>query len=231
MMNSSRHANRPNRGPSARGRGGFGERNTTGPGMKPVPTIQQVTPGAPVSIVLKIDQPTGNEVQGIVAELLTQGDHPRGIKVRLQDGRVGRVQRMVSEYTAKAGSEGLSGLGRNAEMGTDSNVAVQASSGPVTAPVGGFTGRRYGDYRIDELDEPPSAGLSLSDYVVTKTKRKGRQKNQNAPDPDEMVQSIDEDGAAMVTADSTIATAMCPVCGEFEGDEVAVAHHVNTHFD
>jgi uncharacterized repeat protein (TIGR03833 family) len=201
--------------------------------MKAVPTIQQVTPGAPVSIVLKVDQPTGNEVQGIVAELLTRGNHPRGIKVRLQDGRVGRVQRMVSEETAKAESEGLSGLGRNGEMGTNSDVGIQESSGsvPATTPVGGFTGRRYGDYRIDEPDEPPSGGLSLSDYVVTKTKRKGRQKNQNAPDPDEMVQNVDEDGEAMVTTDSTIAMAKCPVCGEFEGDEVAVAHHVNTHFD
>lgn len=59
-----------------------------------VPTIRQVIPGAPVSIVLKADQPTGREVQGTVQDVLTRGDHPRGIKVRLQDGRVGRVQRM-----------------------------------------------------------------------------------------------------------------------------------------
>ena len=62
-----------------------------------VPTIQQVVPGAPVSIVLKQDQPTGREVQGVVQDLLTRGNHPRGIKVRLTDGRVGRVQRMASE--------------------------------------------------------------------------------------------------------------------------------------
>jgi hypothetical protein len=138
---------------------------------------------------------------------------------------------MVSEETAEAGSEGLSGLGRNGETGTDSDFGAQASSAPTTTPVGGFTGRRYGDYRMDEPDEPSSAGLSLSDYVVTKAKRKGRQKNQDAPDPDEMVQNVDEDGTEMVTANSTIATVNCPVCGEFEGDEVAVAHHVNTHFD
>lgn len=62
-----------------------------------VPTIQQVIPGASVSIVLKQDQPTGREVQGVVQDLLTRGNHPRGIKVRLTDGRVGRVQRMASE--------------------------------------------------------------------------------------------------------------------------------------
>jgi uncharacterized repeat protein (TIGR03833 family) len=64
---------------------------------KAVPTIQQVTPGAAVSIVLKQDQPTGREVQGEVQQLLTRGNHPRGIKVRLTDGRVGRVQRMASD--------------------------------------------------------------------------------------------------------------------------------------
>lgn len=81
-------------------------RQQNGPGNRPprapreykaVPTIQQVTPGAAVSIVLKQDQPTGREVQGMVQDLLTRGNHPRGIKVRLTDGRVGRVQRMAND--------------------------------------------------------------------------------------------------------------------------------------
>ncbi|KAE9377594.1 hypothetical protein N431DRAFT_434775 [Stipitochalara longipes BDJ] len=236
-MNSSRHANRSNRGPSNRGRGrggrsrgGFHDRGNGGLGMHPVPNISQVVPGAPVSIVLKVDQPTGNEVQGIVAELLTQGDHPRGIKVRLQDGRVGRVQRMVSEETAKAGSEGSSGLGRNGEIGMASSVGIQTTPSPAAAPVGGFTGKRYGDSRLEEPDEPPSAGLSLSDYIVTKTRaKKGQKKAQNTPalDPD---QDYDEQGAMALTSNLTT-VAKCPVCDDFEGDEVAVAHHVNTHFE
>lgn len=237
-MNSSRHTNRSSRGLSnrsrgrgGRSRGGYNDRNDSGSGMEPVPTIRQVVLGAPVSIVLKVDQPTGNEVQGIVAELLTRGDHPRGIKVRLQDGRVGRVQRMVSEETAKLEPEGLSGLERNSELGMESNVGIQVTSTPAMAPVGGFTRRRYSDYRIDEPDEPASTGLSLSDYVVPKTKRKGRQKKQNIPDPNEDDQIPEEDGTARVAPNSTIDTAKCPVCNEFEGDEVAVAHHVNTHFD
>jgi uncharacterized repeat protein (TIGR03833 family) len=57
----------------------------------------QVVPGAHVSIILKIDQPTGRQVQGTVAEVLTSGDHHRGVKVRLVDGRVGSVQRIVTE--------------------------------------------------------------------------------------------------------------------------------------
>ncbi|RDA91083.1 hypothetical protein CP533_2982 [Ophiocordyceps camponoti-saundersi (nom. inval.)] len=66
-----------------------------------VPTKEQVVPGANVFIVLKQDQATGRETAGTVQEILTRGDHPRGIKVRLRDGRVGRVRRMGS---AAAGS-------------------------------------------------------------------------------------------------------------------------------
>lgn len=199
--------------------------------MHLVPNISQVVPGAPVSIVLKADQPTGNEVQGIVAELLTRGDHPRGIKVRLKDGRVGRVQRMVSEETAKEGSEGLSGLGRNGELGMASSIGVQTASGPSATPIGGFTGRRYGDFRIEEPDESPSAGLSLSDYVVTKTKtKKGQKKAQNALKTENSAQ--DDDGRGPTTDVSNSTTmARCPVCDEFEGDEAAVVHHVNMHFE
>lgn len=49
--------------------------------------------GATVDIVLKIDQPTGKLTRGIVADILTSSSfHPHGIKVRLTDGQVGRVQ-------------------------------------------------------------------------------------------------------------------------------------------
>jgi uncharacterized repeat protein (TIGR03833 family) len=234
-MNSARNANRSNRGPSSdrgrgqgrgrgrgRGRGGhsrggFNDHNDGDSPLKPVPTTQQVIVGAPVSIVLKVDQPTGREVQGIVAELLTIGNHPRGIKVRLQDGRVGRVQRMASEEAAKAGSAGMSGLGRNGEMsGSNNDIAIPGSST--------FSGRHYGDFRVDEPDEPPSEGLSLEDYMVVKGKGKAQRKrgNKSNLDWEERPGNILDLAPAMV---------MCPVCGEFEGDEAAVAHHVNTHFE
>jgi len=49
--------------------------------------------GADVSVVLKEDQPTGKLTRGIVQELLTKSAfHPHGIKVRLEGGKVGRVQ-------------------------------------------------------------------------------------------------------------------------------------------
>ena len=52
--------------------------------------------GQEVEIVLKEDQKTGKLTQGIVSEILTSSSfHPRGIKVRLEDGQVGRVQNIA----------------------------------------------------------------------------------------------------------------------------------------
>ena len=52
--------------------------------------------GLKVDIVLKQDQRSGNLTQGIVKDILTNSPtHPHGIKVRLQDGQVGRVQEIL----------------------------------------------------------------------------------------------------------------------------------------
>jgi len=57
-----------------------------------------VRPGLTVDIVLKQDQRTGKLTRGIVKDLLTNSaTHPHGIKVRLQDGQVGRVQAILGE--------------------------------------------------------------------------------------------------------------------------------------
>jgi uncharacterized repeat protein (TIGR03833 family) len=55
-----------------------------------------IRPGMTVLVVLKQDQPTGKLTQGIVKDILTRSaSHPHGIKVRLQNGLVGRVQQIV----------------------------------------------------------------------------------------------------------------------------------------
>ncbi|MCG3683366.1 YwbE family protein [Aliarcobacter butzleri] len=52
--------------------------------------------GLKVNIVLKEDQRTGKLTSGIVKNILTNSPtHPHGIKVRLQDGQVGRVQEIL----------------------------------------------------------------------------------------------------------------------------------------
>ena len=58
---------------------------------------QDIQIGLEVEIVLKEDQRTGTLTRGIVAEILTSSNfHPHGIKVRLEDGQVGRVQNILS---------------------------------------------------------------------------------------------------------------------------------------
>ncbi|MCG3686644.1 YwbE family protein [Aliarcobacter butzleri] len=63
--------------------------------MKPKKRIN-IKAGLKVNIVLKQDQRTGKLTSGIVKNILTNSPtHPHGIKVRLQDGQVGRVQEIL----------------------------------------------------------------------------------------------------------------------------------------
>jgi uncharacterized repeat protein (TIGR03833 family) len=56
-----------------------------------------IKPGQKVAIVLKADQRSGKLNEGIVKDILTNSaNHPHGIKVRLQNGMVGRVQEIKS---------------------------------------------------------------------------------------------------------------------------------------
>ena len=52
-----------------------------------------IRPGMRVRIVLKKDQRSGVLTEGVVRDILTSApNHPHGIKVRLQDGQIGRVK-------------------------------------------------------------------------------------------------------------------------------------------
>ncbi len=54
--------------------------------------------GLSVGIVLKQDQRSGKITRGIVKRILTNSSfHPHGIKVQLEDGRVGRVKEIHSK--------------------------------------------------------------------------------------------------------------------------------------
>jgi uncharacterized repeat protein (TIGR03833 family) len=58
---------------------------------------KDLTPGCEVAIVLKADQRTGKLTKGVVKDILTNSSsHPHGIKVRLTDGQVGRVQEILN---------------------------------------------------------------------------------------------------------------------------------------
>jgi len=54
--------------------------------------------GSEVNIVLKKDQRSGTLTHGVVKDLLTSAPkHSHGIKVRLEDGQVGRVKEVIEE--------------------------------------------------------------------------------------------------------------------------------------
>ena len=57
-----------------------------------------IKPGLKVAIVLKQDQRSGKLTEGVVKAILTNSQsHPHGIKVRLEDGQVGRVKTILEE--------------------------------------------------------------------------------------------------------------------------------------
>lgn len=62
------------------------------------PNRSLLRPGMTVWIVLKQDQHSGKRTRGVIREILTKSpSHPHGIKVRLENGLVGRVQAIVEE--------------------------------------------------------------------------------------------------------------------------------------
>lgn len=57
---------------------------------------KQIKAGIKVGIVLKKDQRSGKITYGIVKDILTNSaTHPHGIKVRLEDGQIGRVKEII----------------------------------------------------------------------------------------------------------------------------------------
>ena len=193
-----------------------------------VPKVSDVIPGAHVSIVLKADQPTGREVQGTVRDVLTRGDHYRGIKVRLTDGRIGRVQRMMSGSTGPLIASPDASTTGSSESTPDGSTRSRA--GP-----SGRHGQmpRYRDVRLDEPLDAPTEQIDLAAYIVP-SKRKGKGKRgakvgQPADATDGNDNPVGNDSGTV--ANATVSIATCPVCNEFEGDEAAVAHHVTSHFE
>ncbi|KAF2476860.1 uncharacterized protein BDR25DRAFT_41729 [Lindgomyces ingoldianus] len=195
------------------------------PQSQSIPSFAFLTPGTPVSMILKPDQPTGYQVRGIVADILTRGDHPRGVKVRLRDGRVGRVQGVVSEAEGLIG-ESLVG-GENAGLGRDGeSVAVgeRAERGERGGRGRRAVFRHVSDVRDDNgylWDEEAAGKRNLGTYF---TGLEELEALGNTASPTNQ-QHVPTRQLELQTE-----TVKCPVCGEFEGDETAVQHHVESHF-
>ncbi|KAJ5801841.1 uncharacterized protein N7503_004291 [Penicillium pulvis] len=179
-----------------------------------VPPSRSINPGTPVKIVLKSDQPTGRTVSGIVNEVLTRGDHPRGVKVRLTDGRVGRVQSLW------IGNEPSDSTQEEANPGEGLQLSIDGDD--ISGRRNRFAAR---DMHLKGPYEPPPEALGLDMYIRPAKGKKRAGKIQER-------HTLDEGDFEAATAPQiTTASVSCPVCGAFEGDAAAVAHHVTGHFE
>lgn len=154
--------------------------------LMPISQYNKIKPGLPVSIVLKADQRSGRQVQGTVAQLLTRHNHPRGIKVKLTDGRVGRVQQILRDMGsnnpwADASSQGnpwqpseqeQQSLNQTYFAQGNANQHQQSSYGQHPQAGHGQSGhqqnsQQQSDYQQDGFQAPPgpppSQGLHRSD--------------------------------------------------------------------
>jgi len=61
-----------------------------------IPSRDKITIGIMVQVVQKQDQRTGKLTEGTVKRILTSSNvHPHGIKVELDNGKIGRVQNII----------------------------------------------------------------------------------------------------------------------------------------
>ncbi|MCJ1450946.1 hypothetical protein MMC28_001280 [Mycoblastus sanguinarius] len=126
-----------------------------------VPRMSQLRPGIRVNMVLKADQQSGKLTTGQISEILTRGDHPRGIKVRLSNGQVGRVQSLSASQQDSASftSTAQTVLRHAGGFATDNTYNE-------SRPRGGRRGHGrlapQDDYREDPT---PYESRSLADYI------------------------------------------------------------------
>ncbi|KAK4184208.1 hypothetical protein QBC35DRAFT_65102 [Podospora australis] len=190
--------------------------------MPRVPTTREVIPGARANIILKADQPTGRTVSGIIKDVLTRGDHHRGIKVRLVDGRIGRVQSMAPQSQSETSDAPDSADGITGDH--QEQVSMIGETGGRTRARGGARFRFESDVRTDGFAPPPSSALGLDAYIKPAKQKKGRGGGTTSTTNTSTATSSSDTAPA-----GEIST--CPVCNDFTGDETAISHHVASHFD
>ena len=134
-----------------------------------VPRLSQLHAGVGVNIVLKADQRSGRLTPGKVSDILTNGDHPRGVKVRLKDGRIGRVQSLAeasdSERTMQETSLVSARLGQR-DKTSDQDCGNHMSIGSITRGKGIMIQEHH------RKDPHPLVSRSLADYIKNPSRPK-----------------------------------------------------------
>jgi uncharacterized repeat protein (TIGR03833 family) len=146
--------------------------------MAAVPKHSALGLRVPVNIVLKADQRTGKLTRGIIAEVLTRGDHPRGVKVRLESGAIGRVH-SLAETSAQAQ---VIGEQSGASLQDDKHREGMSSK---EFPVHQQSSVATRNYRFQEdfrKTEPPAAAeaTSLADYIKAPARNKQKKGRKSA---------------------------------------------------
>ena len=132
-----------------------------------VPLASALRPGIAVNIVLKADQRSGKLTTGRIADILTRGNHPRGIKVRLQDGRIGRVQSLPAD----AGRTSPNNIPASAGLTPAGGLSDDDTVTPTMNEPGLWSSSRSTAFDGPEHASLPSASRSLEDYVKPSTSR------------------------------------------------------------
>ncbi|KAK6345276.1 hypothetical protein TWF718_007201 [Orbilia javanica] len=259
-----------------RGRGGGPQYPRPGPsafsatnGSNTVPRHSVIHTNTPVSIILKEDQPTGRQVTGLVADVLTRGDHHRGVKVRLKDGRVGRVQRVLEGGVSESsgGGQAVGGAPSGAVATEGGSSGFQDSNWGGRGGRGGNRGDYRGDYRGgrgrgrgrggfrpystssprgEDGNERSEATYDLTAFVRGGGRGGGRGGRNGYWRGGRGAGNINTGGFSGYGEEIQLSplgseeflengpkedpVVRCPVCGDFEGDETAVSHHVEAHF-
>ncbi|KAI4189633.1 MAG: hypothetical protein LQ346_005075 [Caloplaca aetnensis] len=151
-----------------------------------VPRHKELQRGTHVNIVLKADQRSSKLTAGRIQDILTKGDHPRGVKVRLSDGQIGRVQSL--------GVSTASVLHTNMGMSSASRPAPSSASGGPSA--GGY------------LQEPQAAdgclnsahSTSLMDYVKPNKSRKSSSRDISGNLQDQLEKMFPELDTSLIAA-------------------------------
>ncbi|KAL8846120.1 MAG: hypothetical protein Q9221_008766 [Calogaya cf. arnoldii] len=150
-----------------------------------VPRQRDLQRGTPVNIILKADQRSGKLTSGQIQDILTRGDHPHGIKVRLSDGQIGRVQ----------------------SLRTNSTSAAHQSMSSEPAPSTAFGHRSTGNN--DEASHtyqaatgfPAQTGTNLMDYVKpSKTSRSATNKEPEKSSQEQMEKMFPELDSGLIAA-------------------------------
>ncbi|KAI4155534.1 MAG: hypothetical protein LQ340_000950 [Diploschistes diacapsis] len=164
----------------------------------PVPVASALCAGTRVNIILKADQRSGRLTAGRIADILTRGDHPHGIKVRLQDGQIGRVQSLSSTPDTATGTSSVSSEEASPVYlpwaSASPSEHLRESERPISSGRGqrGRYGRRgggrgglvaYADdgYPGHSVSPLPAESRSLGDYVTFAPTRGGRGKEESTP--------------------------------------------------